>query len=956
VNFNSTGGTTVNGSLSSGTWGGSGHVSVSGTMNWMGGEISGAGSLDIAGTAALNISGTTDKTFNGGTINNAGTATWTDSGRIGGYYGGTFNNQATGVFEAQNDSSFYNLSGGAPTFNNNTGATFRKSAGAGSTAFNGAPFNNNGTVEVQSGTVALGNGGTGTGSYTVAASKALTFSGGTHNLSAGSSVSGDGTVNFTGGTVNVAGSYSVSGTTAVAGGTVNFNSTGGTTVNGSLSSGTWGGSGHVSVSGTMNWTGGTIAGAGSTDIAAGAALNISGTADKTFNGGTVNNAGPATWTDSGRIAGYYGGTFNNQATGVFEAQNDSSFFNSSGGAPTFNNNAGATFRKSAGSGTTTMGGPFNNSGTVDVRSGMLTLSTFVQTAGSTLLNGGGISIGTGTLNINGGSLGGAGTVTGNVSNAGAVSPGASAGTLAITGNYTQTATGVLNIEVGAASYDVLQVGGAATLAGTLNITRLSGYVPPAGSSFPVLTYASRSGSFTTTNGLDTGGGQTFQPTFGATAFALNVGSNPVPSVTLIAPSSAVPGGAGFILAVTGANFTATSVVRWNGSDRATTFVSTTQLTAVIPATDIAAAGTAQVTVFNPTPNGGTSSALTFAIAVPGNPVPTLTALSPDNKTAGGPGFTLTVSGANFVTGAAVLWNDSPRVTVFVSSTQLTAEITAFDLANAGTAQVTVSNPAPGGGPSATGLPFTIHPRGSYLVGDGSPFSGHDAGKFGDDAIDNLDLVVALRAVTSVPGFTPPNCSDLYDAMDAHPVDGSGRGGDGMLDNLDLIATLRRVTNADTSRPRRQTRGLICSAAAPPSQPVPMALPAESAAAGNLEFGPPEPAGIPVYLWAVRELNLSALSFSLGWTGAAARGKLRFVAADVGAPSLLDDALAGTLAMAWLDGMQLAAGQRLLLGFIDPADAAGALPPAFYGVKANDRQTGAAVRLATPSGRAPIQDR
>jgi hypothetical protein len=850
------------------------------------------------------------------------------------------------LFDAQNDSSFYNLSGGAPTFNNNAGATFRKSAGSGTTTM-GGPFNNNGMLAVESGAVALGNGGSSTGSYTVAGSKALTFSGGTHNLSAGSSVSGAGTVNFTGGTVNVAGSYSVSGTTAVAGGTANFNSTGGTTVSGSLSSGSWGGSGHISVSGTMNWTGGEISGAGSLDIAGTAALNISGTADKTFNGGTINNAGTATWTDSGRVAGYYGGTFTNLSGGLFDAQNDSSFYNLSGGAPTFNNNAGATFRKSAGSGTTTMGGPFNNSGTVDVRSGTVSFSSFAQAAGATLLNGGGISIGTGTLNINGGSLGGAGTVTGNVSNAGAVNPGASAGTLVITGNYTQTATGVLNIEIGAASYDVLQVGGVATLAGTLNVTRLSGYVPPAGSSFPVLTYASRSGSFTTTNGLDTGGGLTFQPTFGTTAFALNVGSNPVPSVTSMAPASAVPGGAGFTLAVTGANFTAASVVRWNGSDRATTFVSSTQLTAVIPAVDIAAAGTAQVTVFNPTPGGGTSSALTFTIAVPGNPVPMLIALAPDNKTAGGPGFTLTVSGANFVGGATVLWNDSPRVTTFISSTELTAEITVFDLASAGTAQVTVTNPAPGGGPSATGLPFTIQPRGTYLVGDGSPSSGHDAGRFGDDAIDNLDLIVALRAVTSVPGFTPPNCSDLYDAMDAYPVDGSGRGGDGMLDNLDLIATLRRVTNADLSRPRRQTRGLICSAEAPPSQPVPMALPAELATAGNLEFGPPEPAGIPVYLRAGRELNLSALSFSLGWTGAAARGKLRFVAAGIGAPSLLDEALAGTLAMAWLDGMQLGAGQRLLLGFIDPAGAAGELSaPAFYGVKANDRQTGAAVPLAT----------
>jgi hypothetical protein len=54
-------------------------------------------------------------------------------------------------------------------------------------------------------------------------------------------------------------------------------------------------------------------------------------------------------------------------------------------------------------------------------------------------------------------------------------------------------------------------------------------------------------------------------------------------------------------------------VRWNGADRPTTFVSANQLQAQIPATDILSAGTAQVTVFTPTPGGGTSSARTVNI-------------------------------------------------------------------------------------------------------------------------------------------------------------------------------------------------------------------------------------------------------------------------------------------------------------------------------------------------------
>ncbi len=95
---------------------------------------------------------------------------------------------------------------------------------------------------------------------------------------------------------------------------------------------------------------------------------------------------------------------------------------------------------------------------------------------------------------------------------------------------------------------------------------------------------------------------------------------------------------------------------------------------------------------------------------PPNPVPTLTGLSPATATAGGAAFTLTATGTNFVSGATVRWNDVGRATTFVSATQLTASIPASDIAAAGTAQVTVVNPAPGGGASG-GLAFTINASG-----------------------------------------------------------------------------------------------------------------------------------------------------------------------------------------------------------------------------------------------------
>ena len=181
-------------------------------------------------------------------------------------------------------------------------------------------------------------------------------------------------------------------------------------------------------------------------------------------------------------------------------------------------------------------------------------------------------------------------------------------------------------------------------------------------------------------------------------------NNPVPSLTSLNPPSAIAGSVGFTLTVTGSNFINGSVVRWNNSDRVTTFVSGTQLQATITTSDIATAGTASVSVFNSSPGGGVSGALSFTI---NNPAPSITSLSPSSATAGGVDFTLTVNGKNFVSGAVVQWNGSNRITTYVSATQLTASITASDLATAGTVSVTVNNPAPGGGTSGA-QSFTVN--------------------------------------------------------------------------------------------------------------------------------------------------------------------------------------------------------------------------------------------------------
>jgi subtilisin len=123
------------------------------------------------------------------------------------------------------------------------------------------------------------------------------------------------------------------------------------------------------------------------------------------------------------------------------------------------------------------------------------------------------------------------------------------------------------------------------------------------------------------------------------------GPNPTPVATSLAPASAQTGIAGVSLTVNGASFVSSSIVRWNGQDRPTTFLSATQLRATIPATDVASVGSASVTVFTQAPGGGTSSPLTFTI-VQGSP-PQLTV----SATTVAPGAPVTVTLTNGPGGA-----------------------------------------------------------------------------------------------------------------------------------------------------------------------------------------------------------------------------------------------------------------------------------------------------------------
>jgi hypothetical protein len=87
--------------------------------------------------------------------------------------------------------------------------------------------------------------------------------------------------------------------------------------------------------------------------------------------------------------------------------------------------------------------------------------------------------------------------------------------------------------------------------------------------------------------------------------------------------------------------------------------------------------------------------------------PVLKTLTPSSATHGGATLNVTIAGTGFVSGCTGNWNGSARKTTFVSSTQIKMAVLSTDITNAGTAQVTATNPAQGGNKS-NALTFTIN--------------------------------------------------------------------------------------------------------------------------------------------------------------------------------------------------------------------------------------------------------
>ena len=126
--------------------------------------------------------------------------------------------------------------------------------------------------------------------------------------------------------------------------------------------------------------------------------------------------------------------------------------------------------------------------------------------------------------------------------------------------------------------------------------------------------------FISTFGEDESGEVYFVGYFAGRIYQIQIPRLPPTLLTLV-PMATMSGSPDVTITLTGTNLVPDAEVRWNGNARTTIFVDNSRLQAMIPASDLATPGAAQVTVFTPAPGGGLSAVLEFMVQAPPGPVP-----------------------------------------------------------------------------------------------------------------------------------------------------------------------------------------------------------------------------------------------------------------------------------------------------------------------------------------------
>ncbi|MDQ6862140.1 MAG: dockerin type I repeat-containing protein [Verrucomicrobiota bacterium] len=508
-----TGGTVTLGRGVLGTVGGTGGATFNfsgDTLQWGDAAIRSTAADPFINVGTINVTGSPNILGLGFT--NKGVVVQSGAGELALPYGTGFTNASGSVYEFQNDRGLNSNggSGDAPFFINS--GKLLKAGGTGTSLIVPAVQIDNlgGTVQVDTGTLALGRGLPGNGGNFIVAA------GGTALLNDGSSTG------YYHGTYTGSGN----GTVALSGGALEVYGAGGATFN---------------LPGTIfQWTGGTISSVSAPFINAGT-LTIGGPVSTyNYNAGFTNR-GTIIQSGSGNMTSQRD-EVTNAAGSLWDVRNDLGYL----GYYVVN---GGLFQKSAGNGTSLFDGAFNNSGMISVSSGTLQFNAgMVQVSGNTLTGGawrlvdGGsgatLLINSGPLLINKGTviLSGPNSLfpaidslrqndgiflvsngrnfvvppaaqaarteslaSGNtVPNAGTLIIGPNS-SFTVNDDYSQGLNSTLEVLIGGdaagSGYHQLNVTGTAALAGTLKLSTVNGYTPGANQTFEIIHAGAISGGF-----------------------------------------------------------------------------------------------------------------------------------------------------------------------------------------------------------------------------------------------------------------------------------------------------------------------------------------------------------------------------------------------------------------------------------------------------------------------------